>query len=231
MTNSAENSALAGTIRKPRTGPAWERLSDESAKAFQAFAAYRDLPVEERSLSTVSEQLRKSKSLCARWSAQFRWVERAAAWDSHQDERRRTRLAAEREKMIERQLQHNRIASQALMAPLLALAKLSQTKADAFAGAPALGLAKAATFAARALPRIHEDERQLTSTADETSESRPLRIVGAEFMWVQSACDCGHGWNSHDQLAGTPGTDAARMPCTVPRCGCEHFVDSETAGE
>src|SRR5918994_2545612 len=127
MPNSARNyqSGAAAPSRTRSSGNSrWDRLNDESTKAFQAFAAYRDLPADERSLSAVSEQLGKSKSLLARWSTQFRWVDRTAAWDSHQDQQRRKRAASEREKMLERQLQQNRIASQALMAPLLALATL-----------------------------------------------------------------------------------------------------------
>jgi hypothetical protein len=231
MPNSAQNyqSDAAAPSRTRSQPPAWDRLTDESTKAFQAFAAYRDLPADERSLSAVSEQLGKSKSLLARWSTQFRWVERTRAWDSHQDQQRRKRAASDREKMLDRQLQQNRIASQALMAPLLALAKLSQTKADAFAGASAVELTKAATFAAKALPRLHDDERRLTNIADKDNKPEPLTIVGAEFAWVQSACECGHGWDSHDQLAVENGSSA--MPCMVSHCGCKHFADPQTAAE
>ena len=84
---------------------------------------YRDLHVADRSLTALSQQLRKSKSLLARWSTQFRWVPRASAWDSHQDHLKRKRLIADRNKIYERQAHSNRIASQALMAPLVALAK------------------------------------------------------------------------------------------------------------
>ena len=91
---------------RPAAAPAaYERQPGESAKAYQAFTLYRDLPLEERSLTTVSQRLGKSRSLCARWSTQFRWVDRASAWDNHQDQMRRARRAAEREKMYERQLQ------------------------------------------------------------------------------------------------------------------------------
>ncbi len=176
---------------------------------------------------TVSQQLGKSKSLLARWSTQFRWVDRANAWDSHQDHLKRKRLIAERDKIYERQMQNNRVASQALMAPLIALAKRAQSNADAFAGLSTTELAKTASFAARALPRIHEDERSLTSRQDELCKPEPIKIVGAEFCWVQSGCRCGHGWDTHDQLAGTGEGSPGKMPCLIPGCGCDHFVDLE----
>ena len=77
--------AKTGTQTKPRaTAEDFDRLEKEGAKAFEAFTMYRDLPIHERSLATASRRLQKSKSLCARWSTQFRWIERALAWDSHQ---------------------------------------------------------------------------------------------------------------------------------------------------
>ena len=161
---------------KPGAGQAqFDRLAKESAKAYQAFTMYRDLPIHERSLAMVSQRLAKNKSLCARWSTQFQWVDRAKAWDSQQDQIRRTRLAAEREKIYERQLQNSRIASQALMAPLIVLVKRTQTNADAFAGTSATELLKAASFAARALPRIHAEERTLAARPDEMTKQEHAR--------------------------------------------------------
>ncbi len=206
----------------------WDRLNGEGAKAFQAFTSYRDLPASERSLAAVSQQLSKSKSLCARWSTEFRWVERAVAWDSHQDQLRRKRRAAEREKIQERQLQNNRIAAQALMTPLIALAKRAQANADAFADVSTSDLARMASAAARALPRIHEDERNLVVSPDEITTPQMPAIVGAEFCWVQSRCECGHPWGKHDQLTTDLTPDGQQpMPCTVQDCGCAHFQDSD----
>jgi hypothetical protein len=207
----------------------FEPIAEESAKAFQAFTVYRDLPADERSLTTVSERLGKSKSLCARWSAQFRWVERAGSWDSHQDEIRRARMIAERDKIYERQLQHNRIASQALMAPLLALGKRSQTRADAFAEVSTAELTKVATFAARALPGIHQDERKLATAPNETApkDDSALKITRCEFRWVQGQCTCGHTSDDHyeDPLTATGLTTGTR--CTVSNCKCSGFVDAD----
>src|SRR4051812_13980669 len=85
-----------------------DRLAGESTQAFEAFATYRDMAPGERSLTAVGERISKSKSLCARWSAQHNWLLRVQAWDASQDQLRRKRLAAEREKIHERQLNHTR---------------------------------------------------------------------------------------------------------------------------
>jgi len=77
-------------------GPIWERLPGESAKAYEAFCIYRDLPPHERSLKAVAEKLGgkrsgKSRALrpLERWSSRYRWVERAQAWDEEVDRRAR----------------------------------------------------------------------------------------------------------------------------------------------
>ena len=210
--------------RNSQHGNPWEPIDQETAKAYQAFAAYRDLPADERSLSAASQQLGKTKSLCARGSAQFRWVDRAMAWDTHQDQLKRKRRAAEREKINERQKQQARIASQALMAPVVAFAKLSQTKADPFAGMSAADLGKIAIPAARAIPQIHEHERRLAAEPEMSEQAPPLQVIGAEFTWVQGRCTCGHAWDLHDQLVNVSAIGAGQMPCTSPGCACEHFI-------
>lgn len=62
----------------------WERQPGESRKAFEAFCIYRDQGAD-RSQRAVCEKLAKSRALISRWSAQYGWVDRAAAWDAEQD--------------------------------------------------------------------------------------------------------------------------------------------------
>ncbi|MEU7640901.1 hypothetical protein AB0C11_33370 [Streptomyces sp. NPDC039016] len=63
---------------------AWERQAHESPQAFEAFAAYRDLGPA-RSITKVAQELGKSRPLLSRWSRQYAWVMRAAAYDREQD--------------------------------------------------------------------------------------------------------------------------------------------------
>jgi len=58
----------------------WERRPDESAQAYEAFSAYRDMGYA-RSLSSVADQLQKRRELMGRWSRRWQWVERCKLWD------------------------------------------------------------------------------------------------------------------------------------------------------
>jgi hypothetical protein len=64
---------------------AWERRPGESARAYEAFARYRDLPIAERSYRRVAQELGKSGALIARWCSAHNWTDRAAAWDAEQE--------------------------------------------------------------------------------------------------------------------------------------------------
>ena len=59
----------------------WERQEAESVKAYEAFQCYLNLG-ETRSQRLVSEQLSKSRQLISRWSANYQWVERVAAYEN-----------------------------------------------------------------------------------------------------------------------------------------------------
>ena len=81
----------------------WERQQGESSRAFRAFIHYRDLGPDRRSLNAAyavaretQEELR-APGCWYEWSAAFRWVERAAAWDAYLDgERLKARAKKER---------------------------------------------------------------------------------------------------------------------------------------
>lgn len=60
---------------------AWEKQPEESARAYEAFALYRDLGPE-RSLAKVGQMLGKSKALMERWSAKHDWVYRVQALEA-----------------------------------------------------------------------------------------------------------------------------------------------------
>ena len=69
----------------------WERQPDEGAAAFEAFKEYRDMGAV-RSIPKVVQKCTKNASLIKRWSAAYRWVMRAAAYDEEQDRQIRETL-------------------------------------------------------------------------------------------------------------------------------------------
>lgn len=83
-------------------GQPWEQLPGESARAFRAFCAYRDLGPE-RSLDAVAAALvppsrrpRKPPGRINKWSSDHRWAERARTFDAFADsERVRASLKAQ----------------------------------------------------------------------------------------------------------------------------------------
>jgi len=84
---------MAGGKKAPQNAPpeVWERQEGETAQAFQAFAAYRDMGAE-RSLAKVAQKVGKSKPLMERWSRRWQWVIRAEAWDDEMDRQVRREL-------------------------------------------------------------------------------------------------------------------------------------------
>jgi hypothetical protein len=81
----------------PVTPALWEQQPGEADKAFAAFVVYRDLG-SRRSLDAVCRQLyrgtqtvrkRDATGRVQQWSATFRWVARARAWDEEKDRRGR----------------------------------------------------------------------------------------------------------------------------------------------
>jgi len=74
----------------------YDRLENETSKAYQAFVVYRDLGGL-RTIDAVAQELNKSHALIGRWSRQHSWVERTEAWDTDQDyERQKEAIAAKR---------------------------------------------------------------------------------------------------------------------------------------
>jgi hypothetical protein len=76
-------------------GRPWDRQPNESAKAFEAFAIYRDMSCQ-RSLASAAWKLHKSRTLLERWAAAHGWVQRVAAWDAYNDRESRNELEQQR---------------------------------------------------------------------------------------------------------------------------------------
>jgi len=76
----------------------WERLNGESAAAFAAFCAYRDLGLD-RSIRKAVESVekdevvqRKKYNVWRNWAAQNRWKERAADYDRYLEQLKQSEL-------------------------------------------------------------------------------------------------------------------------------------------
>lgn len=103
------------------TDKPWERQKGESEKAYEAFAAYRDMGPE-RTVAAVVERLQKSRSLLDRWKERWDWKERARAYDNELEKEARAKAVKDRRAMTER---HIGIAMQLQKKALEALGSLS----------------------------------------------------------------------------------------------------------
>lgn len=61
----------------------WEQRERESDPAYQAFLLYRDQKKGARSITKAASELDKSRALIGRWSSDWTWQARVAAWDEH----------------------------------------------------------------------------------------------------------------------------------------------------
>jgi len=91
----------------------WERLAGESALAFAAFCAFRDLGAE-RSIRGAVESVEKDKGVRGKnynvwrnWCTQYRWRERAADYDCYLEKLKQTELR----KTIEAQGEKHRVVT------------------------------------------------------------------------------------------------------------------------
>ena len=99
----------------------WERQKGESVQAFEAFSIYLEMGAE-RSLRAVTQKLLKSYTLIGRWSRTYKWVDRAAAYDTELQRQAYDAAVRRTRKMIERNI---RTALKMQEKALLALEKLN----------------------------------------------------------------------------------------------------------
>jgi hypothetical protein len=90
--------------------PPWERRAKETNPAFEAFATYRDMSENDRSVREVARRLHKSVTLIGRWSSTHEWVARVRAWEDEQDRIWRESINHERRKAAERQIRTAQLA-------------------------------------------------------------------------------------------------------------------------
>ena len=105
-------------IRAPEPENAWDRQSEESDPAFEAFRSYL-LMGGERSTAKVARVLGKSKTLIDRWSSRNRWVARAQAFDAEAAKRVDEATLDELAERGRRQAELSETALEAMAAPSL----------------------------------------------------------------------------------------------------------------
>jgi hypothetical protein len=91
-----EEAAL--TKKVPEPDYPWDQQVDESAAAFLAFAAYRDMGLGMRSIRKVRAAVGKgSHSTLSQWNTQHEWLRRVTAWDAHNDQESLSRSRSPRQ--------------------------------------------------------------------------------------------------------------------------------------
>jgi hypothetical protein len=104
----------------------WERMPRESAKAFAAFAKYRDLSTA-RTMKKVAEMSQCSAQNIHRWARRWVWTHRAAQFDIVEEEKFREQAARDRLDHRRRQVRIGQAMQSVAVAGLRELqAKLEQ---------------------------------------------------------------------------------------------------------
>ena len=87
---------------------AWDRLENESSKAYEAFCRYRDMGIS-RSVMKVQEKYSdnyKTERLLHRWSTTFSWVNRCREFDKYMEKEMRKEFKNEYIEMNKRHAQY-----------------------------------------------------------------------------------------------------------------------------
>lgn len=98
----------------------WERLENETPKAYAAFCIYLEQG-DQRSYRKVAATLQKSETLIGRWGGAYDWPERAAKWD---DEQKRIARNAQVEEIKKMRKRHADIAFTMLVKAAKALQRI-----------------------------------------------------------------------------------------------------------
>lgn len=160
----------------PRLPLPWERQSNETEPAWEAFARYRDLG-RTRSLSRLASELvgttpntpetppkhpRNPDSVrrqIGRWSSVHGWRDRVIAWDNEVDRRVREDAADEIIEMRKRQARYSEALMTAGIGPALELLDRLKDKRLSYEDMPAGDLVKVTIAFARIYPALAQAER------------------------------------------------------------------------
>jgi hypothetical protein len=170
----------------------WEQHPEESSKAFAAFASYRNLPANTRSIDAAWRRVRSTeldahdpqqflelKALPTTrapktwrdWSARFGWVSRAAAWDAELDRQARQRLVADHKAMLEK---HRTLGAGLLAKAAEALTSMAASELEPRDVIGAIRVGVTVERQAFEIPEVHQHQVQV-----EQRHSGAIQVEGA----------------------------------------------------
>ena len=149
----------------------WDRMPDETDRAWSAFARYRDLGAESRSLPRLasemvgeaSEMHRRPESVqrqLERWSSRHRWRERVTSWDREVDRLVREAETDQLLAMRQRHIAHARAMQEAVMVGAYELLRRSEEDPDFLGDVSVRELLMLTIKVARVLPMLMRLERE-----------------------------------------------------------------------
>lgn len=114
--------------------PIWERQPGETREAFRAFCIYRDLEVFERSydrafrIGCPNSTAKRCGGRWRLWASDWKWKERAEAYDTHKDRVARATREQEHRNHLESYCEEKRKAAAAISKVALELLMKSQQR-------------------------------------------------------------------------------------------------------
>ncbi|WHH58296.1 hypothetical protein [Petroclostridium sp. X23] len=186
----------------------WERLPDETAKAFEAFAVYRDLGPS-RGIREVARRLDKSRTLIGEWSSKYGWVERALSWDAEQDRLNRLEQLEEIKKMKKR---HADLATDMLAKAAKGLKNLSLKEMTAANITMMIDIAAKLERVSRGEPDSITEERRRVEDIAANKAIETLATDPGFLAAVQSAFSQAEGSSTSSSTTGSMDSNEDRGP-------------------
>lgn len=182
----------------------WDRMLEETPKAYAAFCVFRDQGVQ-RSYVGTARALGKHESQIRRWAGPFRWKERAHAWDLAQSSETELLLRQEREQTARRRMRHSEQFERISTAGIQKL-----VTRDPETGEPQLSPLLTPPIAVKLYELVLKIDRSLpgprTPEAAATDATDPLSAFSdAELQQIIAlAQECAHPEGENDNDSNTP---------------------------
>ncbi len=166
----------------------WERQPNESDKAFQAFAIYRDMGAngQKRSIRAVAQKLKKSTTIIGRWSSNLNWVERANAWDDELDRLTREELT---KGIAEMRKRHAKIAQAMLAKALKGLQRIPEDEMSSQDVAKIVDIASKLERLSRGEPTERTEGKQIVAGEISLSQIDLSKVTDEELAKLDAIAE------------------------------------------